>query len=194
MNEASWRRLEFDKVKAGVVSNTISPAGRLLAERLEPSTKQRQVEAWLQETYEAAELLGSGASIPLSAMDGIDSFLSLLGKGRIYNEQELEQLSVWLTSVVQMKKYMFSKREIAPTISAYAESMYDCPVLRDELKRCIRYGQLTDQASPDLAYIRRHIYAAEDKIQKKWKMRLISIVHLCKSRSSASAMIDLLLQ
>jgi len=172
MNEASWRRLEFDKVKAGVVSYTISPAGRLLAERLEPSTKQRQVEAWLQETYEAAELLGSGASIPLSAMDGIDSFLSLLGKGRIYNEQELEQLSVWLTSVVQMKKYMFSKREIAPTISAYAESMYDCPVLRDELKRCIRYGQLTDQASPDLAYIRRHIYAAEDKIQKKMENAL----------------------
>ncbi|OME88166.1 DNA mismatch repair protein MutS [Paenibacillus sp. FSL A5-0031] len=172
MNEASWRRLEFDKVKAGVVSYTISPAGRLLAERLVPSTKQRQVEAWLQETYEAAELLGSGASIPLSAMDGIDSFLSLLGKGRIYNEQELEQLSVWLTSVVQMKKYMFSKREIAPTISAYAESMYDCPVLRDELKRCIRYGQLTDQASPDLAYIRRHIYAAEDKIQKKMENAL----------------------
>jgi len=167
MNEASWRRLEFDKVKAGVISNTISPAGRLLAERLEPSTKQRQVEAWLQETHEAAELLKSGASIPLSAMDGIDSFLLLLGKGRIYNEQELEQLSVWLTSVVQMKKYMFSKREIAPTIAAYAESMYDCPVLRDELKRCIRYGQLTDQASADLAYIRRHIYATEDKIRKK---------------------------
>ncbi|WP_054024666.1 endonuclease MutS2 [Bacillus sp. FJAT-28004] len=172
MNEASWRRLEFDKVKAGVVSFTISPAGRLLAERLEPSTKHRQVEAWLQETYEAAELLRSGASIPLSAMDGIDSFLSLLGKGRIYNEQELEQLSVWLTSVVQMKKYMFSKREIAPTIAAYAESMYDCPVLRDELKRCIRYGQLTDQASPDLAYIRRHIYATEDKIQKKMENAL----------------------
>lgn len=92
MNEASWKRLEFDKVKASVVSYTVSPAGRILAERLEPSTKYGQVEVWLQETEEAAELLGSGASIPLSAMDGIDPFLALLGKGRIYNEQELDQL------------------------------------------------------------------------------------------------------
>ncbi|OBZ17387.1 DNA mismatch repair protein MutS [Bacillus sp. FJAT-26390] len=172
MNEASWKRLEFDKVKAGVVSMTVSPAGRLLAERLAPSTKQRQVEAWLTETEEAASLLGSGASIPLSAMEGIDPFLSLLGKGRIYNEQELEQLSVWLTSVTQMKKYMHSKRDIAPTIAAYAESMYDCPALREELNRCIRYGILTDQASADLAYIRRHIYASEDKIQKKMEHAL----------------------
>ncbi|CAM4205778.1 DNA mismatch repair protein MutS [Paenibacillus alkaliterrae] len=167
MNEASWRKLEFDKVKQSVISYTVSPAGRLLAERLEPSTKFRQVEAWLQETEEAAGLLASGASIPLSAMEGIDPFLSLLGKGRIYNESELEQLSVWLTSVLQMKKYMNSKRHIAPTIAAYAESMFDCPSLREELNRCIRYGHLTDQASTGLAYLRRHIYSKEDKIQKK---------------------------
>lgn len=172
MNEASWKRLEFDKVKASVVSYTVSPAGRILAERLEPSTKYGQVEAWLQETEEAAELLVSGASIPLSAMDGIDPFLALLGKGRIYNEQELDQLAVWLTSVVQMKRYMNSKRHIAPTIAAYADSMYDCPALREELNRCIRYGQITDQASADLAYIRRHIYASEDKIQKKMEHAL----------------------
>ncbi|MGO4544792.1 DNA mismatch repair protein MutS [Paenibacillus sp. 2TAB23] len=172
MNEASWKRLEFDKVKAAVISNTVSPAGRQLAERHAPSVKHRQVEAWLQETQEAALLLGSGASIPLSAMDGIDPFLALLGKGRIYNEQELEQLAVWLTSVVQMKKYMNSKREIAPTIASYAESMYDCPALREELNRCIRYGLITDQASADLAFIRRHIYATEDKIQKKMEHAL----------------------
>ncbi|MDQ8733727.1 DNA mismatch repair protein MutS [Paenibacillus sp. LHD-38] len=172
MNEASWRRLEFDKVKEAMISFTVSPAGRQLAGRHEPSAKQRQVEAWLQETEEAALLLGSGASIPLSAMDGIDPFLALLGKGRIYNEQEMEQLSVWLTSVVQMKKYMYSKRDIAPTIASYAESMYDCPVLREELNRCIRYGLITDQASADLAYIRRHIYASEDKIHKKMEHAL----------------------
>lgn len=153
------------------MSYTVSPAGRILAERLEPSTKYGQVEAWLQETEEAAELLVSGASIPLSAMDGIDPFLALLGKGRIYNEQELDQLAVWLTSVVQMKRYMNSKRHIAPTIAAYADSMYDCPALREELNRCIRYGLITDQASANLAYIRRHIYASEDN-QKKMEHAL----------------------
>lgn len=172
MNKATWGRLEYDKVKDRLLSFTVSPAGRLLAERHEPSTNLRQVAAWQQETAEADDLLGSGASIPLSAMEGIDPFLTLLGKGKIYHEQELELVSVWLTSVVQMKKYMNSKREIAPTIAAYAESMYDCPELREELNRSIRYGLITDQASADLAFIRRHIYASEDKIQKKMELAL----------------------
>ncbi|WP_337101397.1 endonuclease MutS2 [Paenibacillus sp. YIM B09110] len=172
MNEATLKRLEYDKIKESVISYTVSEAGKVLAERMKPSTDHRQVEAWLQETAEATDLLASGASIPLSAMEGIEPFMALLGKGRIYNEAELDQLAVWLTSVAQMKKYMNSKRHIAPTIAAYADSMFDCPELREELARCIRYGQLTDQASHDLAYIRRHIYAAEDKIQRKLEQTL----------------------
>ncbi|MDQ0058008.1 endonuclease MutS2 [Paenibacillus harenae] len=172
MNEATLKRLEYDKIKEQVIGYTVSAAGKALAERMQPSTEQRRVEAWLQETAEASDLLASGASIPLSAMEGIEPFMALLGKGRIYNEAELDQLAVWLTSVAQMKKYMNSKRHIAPTIAAYADSMFDCPELREELARCIRYGLLTDQASPDLAYIRRHIYAAEDKIQRKLEQTL----------------------
>lgn len=172
MNEAALRKLEYDKVKTSLVSFTLSEAGRSMAIKMEPSTEKGRVEAWLKETKEASDLLVSGASIPLSAMEGIEPFLALLGKGRIYNESELEQLSLWLTSVVQMKKYMFNKRHIAPTIAAYAESMYDCPKLREELNRCLRYGLLTDLASSDLAYIRRHIYASEDKIQKKMTQAL----------------------
>lgn len=167
MNEETCKKLEFHKVKEQVANMTVSPAGRMLAEAMAPSSDYRRVSAWLQETEEAALLLASGASIPLSAMEGIDPFLALLGKGRIYNEQELEQLSVWLTSVAQMKKYMNAKRQLAPTIAGYADSMYDCPELREELQRSIRFGHLTDEASPDLSYIRRQTYIVEDNIQKR---------------------------
>ncbi|MDQ6418077.1 DNA mismatch repair protein MutS [Paenibacillus sp. LHD-117] len=167
MNEQTFRKLEFHKVKEQVATMTVSPAGLKLAEAMAPSQEYARVAAWLQETEEASELLAAGASIPLSAMEGIDVFLSLLGKGRIYMEQELEQLGVWLTSVAQMKKYMNAKRQHAPTIAGYADSMYDCPELREELHRSIRYGSLTDEASPDLAYIRRQTYAVEDNIQKR---------------------------
>lgn len=167
MNEQTLSKLEFHKVKEQVAGLTVSPAGRKLAEAMTPSSEYARVSAWLQETEEAANLLTAGASIPLSAMEGVDVFLSLLGKGRIYNEQELEQLGVWLTSVAQMKKYMNAKRQLAPTIAGYADSMYDCPELREELHRSIRFGSLTDDASPDLAYIRRQTYIVEDQIQKR---------------------------
>ncbi|WP_435171553.1 endonuclease MutS2 [Paenibacillus glycanilyticus] len=172
MNEAVFKRLEYDKLKDKMIGYTVSPAGRLLAERHVPSTNPKQIRAWLNETEEAAALLASGASVPLSAMDGIDPFLALLGKGRIYTETELDQLLAWLVSIGQMKRYMNNKRMIAPTIAAYADSMNDCPNLRQELDRCIRYGRLTDQASPDLGTIRRHLIVIEDRIHKKLEASL----------------------
>src|SRR5690606_18422817 len=63
--------------------------------------------------------------------------------------------------------YMASKQAIAPTISGYAENLMDCPELRSELERCIRYGQVMDAASADLAKIRRGLAAAEDAIRRK---------------------------
>ncbi|MHA7963325.1 endonuclease MutS2 [Paenibacillus sp. CAU 1782] len=167
MNEATLKTLEYDKVKESIADLAVSSAGKMLVEEMKPLTEIRAVESRLRETEEGCRLLARGASIPLSAMDGIQDLLLLLGKGRVYNEQELEQLAVWLTSVAQMKRYMVSKHELAPTISGYGANLDECPRLREELQRCLRYGQLLDEASPELGYIRRHIYAVEDKIEKR---------------------------
>ncbi|MCU6708186.1 DNA mismatch repair protein MutS [Paenibacillus sp. J5C_2022] len=172
MNTASLVKLEYNKLIEQMAGMTMSGEGRKLAENMKPSTDYQQIAAWQRETNEALQLLVSGASIPISAMEGIEPFLALLGKGRIYHETELEQLAVWLGSITQMKKYMNSKRDLAPTIASYAESMHDCPVLREELARCIRFGLLTDDASADLGYIRRQIYGVEDKIERKMQHSL----------------------
>ncbi len=167
MNEATFKTLEYDKVKGIIADFAVSADGKLLVADMKPLTEIRAVESRLRETEEGCRLLAKGASIPLSAMDGIQELLALLGKGRVYHEQELEQLAVWLTSVAQMKRYMASKQELAPTISAYGENLDECPRLREELQRCLRYGQLLDEASPGLGHIRRHIYFVEDKIEKR---------------------------
>src|SRR5689334_9750932 len=113
INDSAKRMLELDKMLSMAAEYTVSPAGRRLAERHEPSTDERQVRAWLEETEEAARLLGAGASIPLSAMEGIDEIVALLGKGRVYVPSELYQLNLWLTSIAQMRRYMDSKRQAA---------------------------------------------------------------------------------
>ena len=167
MNDSSLKKLEYDKIKQMLVGYTVSNSGRELVINHKPSVNKTQVRAWLLETDEAMQLLISGASVPLSAMEGIEPFIALLGKGKIYTEQELSHLSAWLTAVAQMKRYMDAKRFTAPTISSYADSMYDCPELRKEMERCIRHGVLTDQASSDLGDIRRHLAVIEDRIERK---------------------------
>lgn len=173
INESAKRMLELDKMLSMAAEYTVSPAGRRLAERHKPSTDERQVRAWLEETEEAAKLLRAGASIPLSAMEGIDEIVALLGKGRVYAPSELYQLNLWLTSIAQMRRYMDSKRETAPRIASYADSMNDCPELRQELNRCLRGSSLADEASPELGRIRRQLYALEGKIEKKLEQTMV---------------------
>ncbi|MFF2479479.1 DNA mismatch repair protein MutS [Paenibacillus sp. NPDC058071] len=172
MNERSMNRLEYGKMKEKLVSYAVSPAGKELAERLAPSVVRNQIAAWLTETEEASAMLATGASVPLSAMEGIDALLMLLGKGKIYAEQELELLLKWLVSVGQLKRYMDSKRQLTPTIAGYADSMYDLPQFRQELDRCIRFGAVTDQASANMAAIRRQIALMEDRIERKLEASL----------------------
>ncbi|MEK8130730.1 DNA mismatch repair protein MutS [Paenibacillus filicis] len=172
MNEMNLKRLEYDKIREQLLACTVSSGGRRLAERHRPSSLETEVRTWLSETDEAARLLAAGASIPLSAMEGIEPFLGQLGQGKIYNEQELGFLNSWLTAVAQMKRYMESKRPLAPQISSYADAMDECLDLCEQLDRCIRHGALTDQASSALADIRRHKAAAELKVERKLSQTL----------------------
>jgi len=167
MNEKNGKKLEYDKIKNQLITFTMSAGGKALAEQHQPSTNEAIVKKWITETAEAAALLQTGTSVPLSAMEGIVPFLNHLGKGRICTERELEQLAVWLNAVGQMKRYMNEKRVIAPTISEYSDSLHDFPIIRENLQRCIRDGRLTDQASPALASARRQIALTDTKIERK---------------------------
>ncbi|PZD93675.1 DNA mismatch repair protein MutS [Paenibacillus sambharensis] len=167
MNHSALSKLEYDKIKAMLMEEAASHAGRALIEESVPSASFGRVTALLRETEEAAELIRLGASIPLSAMEGMEAFMELLGTGYLYQESELAQLSVWLTSVAQMKRYMQSKQHAAPTISGYAATLDECKVLRQELERCIRYGAITDQASPELAKIRRKLGLVEEQLKRR---------------------------
>ncbi|OXM16434.1 endonuclease MutS2 [Paenibacillus herberti] len=173
MNQASMMRLEYSFIHDNMCSFTVSEPGRKLAEKHFPSTMLRQAAAWQHETAEAEALLRAGSSVPLSSMEGIGIFLSLLGKGRIYDEKELDVLSSWLASIGQMKRYMAAKRELAPLLSGYADSMQDCPNLKAEIDRCIRSGWLLDNASPELSRIRRSAGVAEDRVRRKLDAALV---------------------
>lgn len=177
MNEINCKKLEYDKIKNQLISFTVSSGGKFLAERHQPSSDEAVVKEWLEETTEGAALLQVGTSVPLSAAEGIEFFLSDLGKGKIYTEKELGHLANWLSSVGQMKRYMNDKRQIAPTISGYSDSLNDCPAIQKQLERCIRNGALTDQASAALADARRHIILTDSKIESKVSQTLTKYRH-----------------
>ncbi|CAG7602021.1 Endonuclease MutS2 [Paenibacillus solanacearum] len=160
-------RLEFDKVKARLTDFALSYLGKNLVKQMVPLTDKRVIERLLEETEEAVCIIQFGASIPIPALDGMEQLVAGFGKGILLSIEELQLIGRLLEATEQLKRFMAKKESVAPNVSAYAQSMHDLTELKREIERCIRHGQVTDQASPELSKIRKKMVIIEERIKKK---------------------------
>ncbi len=167
MDNMTLSMLEYNKLKESLREYAVSYAGRNHIEALAPGSHLRAIETSLLETAEAKYLLDKGASVPLPSLEGIEHIASLMHTGYLFTEQDFSAVQMFLHSCGQLRKYMDGKREIAPTISSYASSMQELPRLKSEIERCIRFGQVDDQASKPLEKVRKKIAVIKERIQKK---------------------------
>lgn len=167
MNITTTTLLEFDKVKETLKGYAVSDMGREMIEKIEPSIDIRKISIWMDETTEAKNLVNKSSSIPLHSLTGIRGILEKLDKNALPGPQELSELSVFLKDGEKLKKFMKDREDIAPKISLYALSISELKELSLEIERCIRNGRVDDDASPELARIRKKIISAEDKIKDK---------------------------
>ncbi|WP_211747492.1 DNA mismatch repair protein MutS [Paenibacillus sp. Marseille-Q4541] len=167
MNINSMQRLEFEIVKEQLKGYTVSYLGVAQTEQLTPIMNVRVIRQKLAETEEALGLIRYGASVPLPSLTGMENIMNLLGTGYLFTEHDFMNLLQFLRSCHQLKKYMNSKKDTAPNVASYADSMYTLDPLREEIERCIYLGRITDQASKELAKTRKQVAIAEERMKKK---------------------------
>ncbi|WP_309121994.1 DNA mismatch repair protein MutS [Paenibacillus sp.] len=167
MNERTMARLEYMQVVERLTEYTVTYLGKALAEKLQPMTELGAVRSLLAETAEASELLKLGASVPLPSLEGMETVFQLIGTGYVFTEADFGAILTFLTGCGQLRRYMDSKKQQAPRVTSYANSLYDLAEVRREIDRCIRHGRVDDAASGELAKIRKHILIAEDRMKKR---------------------------
>lgn len=167
MNKNSKQRLEFSIVKEQLKGYAVSYLGKAQIEQLEPIMNVKIIRQKLAETEEALELIRYSSSIPLPSLTGMENIMTLLGTGYLFTEQDFMNLLQFLRSCHQLQKYMISKQVIAPNVASYANSMYALDSLREEIEKCIHLGRITDQASKQLAKIRKQAAISEERLKKK---------------------------
>lgn len=166
--------LEFDKIKAMLADLTLSGLGRELADRLEPMTQRAAIEAALMETTEAKALLAGGAQVPLRGLADIRELVERAEKGGALTPVELMRVADCLRGCRELKRYMESKRSIAPNLSRYADGITTLRALEDEIYLSLDGSRVADSASTRLARIRQEKQALEDRIQVKLQSFLSS--------------------
>ncbi|MCM3724182.1 endonuclease MutS2 [Neobacillus cucumis] len=172
MNQHTFNMLEFQQIKDEIANFALTKEGKEKILNLVPSTKVKQVEAWLEEVTEAVEILKISASVPVHGLDGMTAILQNMNKGAALRVEQLTKLYDFLDSCGKMRRYMKDKALYAPRVSAYVEVIDELPELAAEIIRCVRNGRVDDYASKELLKIRKQLAIQEERLKEK-TMQLI---------------------
>jgi DNA mismatch repair protein MutS2 len=167
LNNKAIELLEYDKIKEILKSCATSDLGKEMVEKLEPYVDINLIEKYMSETTEARAIVNITSSIPIHSLNGIKNVKQKLGKGSVLSPEDLEIITGLLKDTKKLKVFMKNKESTAPTISQYAQSIYELDDLREEIGRCIAYGEVDDKASSQLSKIRKKKVILEDKIKCK---------------------------
>ncbi len=157
-------KIGFDAVREGVAAQTGSAASRALCGEMSFSANFEAVKTALEATAEMLGLLQSGESLPIDGMADVEGLVAgLRVPGTFIPAQALVELRKAL-GVISETDAFFSKRRgddcssPYPRLDSTARRLTVFPQSEREIDRVVdRYGNVLDNASAELADIRRQL-------------------------------------
>ncbi len=172
MNDKTLQLLEFPAIRAQVAGYALSGLGRELAETLSPKTRAAAVAELLQETSEARWLLESAGAPPLYGLADLREAFRRAAIGGVLDPLSLQSIGDFLRGCRKTREFMLKRTVQAPMVAGYALRLTALPDLEAAIERCIRDGQVANEASPELRRLRREIGRLQDKIKSKLQQLL----------------------
>ncbi|MBS4023549.1 MAG: endonuclease MutS2 [Dethiobacter sp.] len=165
--EKELKLLEFDKILAKLAMLTVTPMGRELAEDLIPAPGLSLAVRWQSETTEAASLL-IRHSLNLEKVPDLRQTLELAALGAQLAEESLLGILKLLASATRLKTF-FKKEDSFPLLRGMVDQLAALPELRERLRQVVDDdGHMRDEASPELARLRRAAANAERDLRERF--------------------------
>ncbi|WZL81820.1 endonuclease MutS2 [Vallitaleaceae bacterium 9-2] len=167
MNKAMLETLEFYKILENIEGFAIADEAKAIIRKITPTTDYERIEQQMEETTQARNILNASTSIPLLGNNHIEQLLIKVEKNGILQPEELESMYHMMVTTDKMKRFMQEQQFLAPTITAYALSMYEYKEIKEEINRCIYQHRVDDKASPNLGKIRKQKQIVEGRMKTK---------------------------
>ena len=165
MDEKSLCTLEYLKIKERLKEHALSNLGRKLIDAMAPTADAERANALLDETQEARRLVSQSGGHPLAGLHDISECIERASKGAVLHPEDLMRVADFLRGCSKVKRFMRSKRALAPNLSLYAESLTDLPQVVSEIEGAIAGNVVLDNASPRLSSVRARIRVLDDRIR-----------------------------
>ncbi|AFM39241.1 MutS2 family protein [Desulfosporosinus acidiphilus SJ4] len=160
-------KLDFPKVLARLGEYCLLPRAKELAEGLTPKVDWEEVHFGLQETDEGKNLIRGNPLFSVRGAKEIRPYLERCLLGGVIHGEELLEIRDTLQVGRRLKQFFQESQEEFPRLWEVSLSIEPQKALEDEISRCIAEdGKVADNASPELAELRRAIYRLQNRIRE----------------------------
>jgi DNA mismatch repair protein MutS2 len=175
MNEKTLRVLEYPKVLEKLASYTSFNAGRELAQNLTPSNDLAEVQARLDTTTEARNLIENSAEVTIGGARDVRNAVRLAALGHTIDAISFLEIQATLHSSRTLRHIIMKQATQYYLLSEIARNLVDLPLLEGEIERTIAPdGSVMDSASPALRRIREQIRISHGRLIDRLNSMLTS--------------------
>ena len=168
MKERTLRVLEFTKIRDMLASKALTAMGAEKCQALVPSCELTEVQAWQQETEEAAVILQYMGGHPMAAFEDVRPTLTLADKGATLSPKALLSVAELLRASRTARDALVTERENTPILRQKAEGLCTLRHLEQDITDAIiSEEEIADRASVELMNIRRHLRGATERIKER---------------------------
>lgn len=168
LNKRHLATLEYPKILQGLASHTSFSAGRDRSLALAPTSETEEIERRLETTSEARILLEERPSTSVGGAHDVRPLTVDAKRGKVLPTTDLLDVRDTLSAGRRLQRTLRNVESQFPRLAQVASRVRPCEDVVEEISRCVdENGDVRDDASPELARIRREVGIAYDRIQSK---------------------------
>ncbi len=163
-------KIKFTRIRELVKNYCLCQPGKEEADNMTFSSDFEAVKVQQYQTFEFRRICLEEDTFPTGYfIDVREPLLRIRTEGRFMDESELFDLKRSLTTITDICRFFNKKeREDYPYLKELAEQIAVFPFLLDAIDGILnKYGKIKDNASPELARIRREIFNKQSSISRK---------------------------
>ena len=158
--------LEFDKIRHHLAEIALTDGAKLMAQKLRPSEDIVEIRRRLGRTTDARRLFMVKGMPPFSGVRDVGDSLERAVKGATLSTRELLDIASLLHCTRALVDYSRRERDFQTVLDEIFDCLLPNRTLEESITRSIiAEDMIADEASPQLAEIRRKIRAVNSKIK-----------------------------
>lgn len=166
-SEKTLTILEFDKIRAMLADCAMTEGAKSLARTLRPSDDEVEVKRRLERTTDARRLCDVKGMPPFGSVKDVSDSCERAVKGAMLNTRELLEVARLLRAARMLLDYSRSNQLFDTSLDVIFERLLPNRSLEERISRSIlSEDMIADEASRELAEIRRKIREANNKIKE----------------------------